>query len=161
MRQDEITRRALRPGRRMTAQRRAVIEVLASGERLTAAEVYQRARRRHAGVSLATVYRTLDLLAEVGAVERLHEPDGRDRFVADRAAGTHHHHLVCWGCGRVAEVPKCDLGPQLSAIAEQTGFEVDAHWLELRGLCPACQPAHQPWAEAAPRPLGSERERER
>jgi Fe2+ or Zn2+ uptake regulation protein len=128
-----------RPGQRMTAQRRAVIEVLGTSERLTPSEILRRARRRQPRVSLATVYRTLDLLADMGAVERLHEPDGCNSYVAEPAAGTHHHHVTCWRCGRVAQIPACELGDLVGAVAQQTGFEIDAHWLELRGLCSSCR----------------------
>lgn len=153
MRGNDIFSQVRGHGQRLTAQRRAVIEVImATSQRLTPADVYRRARRRHPGVGLATVYRTLELLAELGAVERLHEPEGCHSFVADQSAGTHHHHLVCSSCGRVAEIPACDLGEQLRSVAAQSGFEVDAHWLELRGLCPACRTAARPGSSAeAPR----------
>ena len=137
---EELARQMRSLGQRITPQRRAVIDVVASArERMTPAEIYRRARRHHAGVGLATVYRTLELLSRLGLVERLHEPEGCQSYVADRAAGTHHHHVVCSQCGRVAEIPACDLGEHLRLVAEQTGFEIDAHWLELRGLCADCR----------------------
>jgi Fur family ferric uptake transcriptional regulator len=102
----------------------------------TAAELVDAARRRHLGVGRATVFRTLDVLEGIGAVERLDLPSGEHAYVGCEPA--HHHHVVCSNCGRASEIADVGLRPILREVARQTGYRVDDHRLELFGLCPAC-----------------------
>lgn len=125
-------------GYRLTSPRRAVAELIA-GRRghFTADELLSESRRRRLGVTRATVFRSLDVLADLGLVERLDLPSGDHAFVACETA--HHHHLVCSSCGRSTEVDDNGLEGVAAAIARQSGYRVDTHRLELFGLCPACQ----------------------
>jgi Fur family transcriptional regulator, ferric uptake regulator len=83
------------------------------------------------------VYRTLDILKDLGLVRRLHCEDGRS-FYAE-AGDKHGHHVLCRGCGSAAEFTGCAIQGTLSSAARQTGFAVDGHWLEVFGLCPRCR----------------------
>src|SRR5262245_47081682 len=105
----------------------------------TADELLAESRRRRLGVTRATVFRSLDVLADLGLVERLDLPSGEHAFVACEAA--HHHHIVCSSCGRSTEVDDNGLEAVATAIERQSGYRVDTHRLELFGLCPTCRAA--------------------
>lgn len=125
-------------GYRLTSPRRAVAELIGSRRgHFTADELLTESRRRRLGVTRATVFRSMEVLAELGLVERLDLPNGEHAFVACEPA--HHHHLVCSSCGRSTEVEDNGLERVAAAIARQSGYRVDTHRLELFGLCPACQ----------------------
>jgi Fe2+ or Zn2+ uptake regulation protein len=104
---------------------------------LSPAEVYAQARIFHPGIGLVTVYRTLDLLAQIGLVRRIHTDGGCHRFAS--ASHGHHHHLVCRHCGETVEFEGCDLSPFLARLSHETGYLIEDHLLELLGACAACQ----------------------
>ncbi len=79
-----------------------------------------------------TVYRTLDLLSEIGAVRRLELGDGPRYELAE----DHHHHLVCESCGDVREFEECPL--ELGRLGD-VGFEVSSHSVEIYGRCAVCR----------------------
>jgi Fur family ferric uptake transcriptional regulator len=126
-----LERHAVRP----TRQRVAVVEALAAEPNdATAQEIHGRLRER---VGLATVYRTLTLLADAGVIDTLNHRAGEACY---RLCGEgHHHHLVCGRCHRVVELGDCALEAQLSALAAQHGFTVSDHTVELTGLCSDCR----------------------
>lgn len=135
---DDIFVQISQSGRRLTRPRRAVIRALLADEgHQSPAEVYERARVYCPTVGLVTVYRTLELLAQLGLVRRIHSGNGCHDYAA--ASHGHRHHLVCRACGATVEFDGCDLHPLLEQIGRATGFRVDEHLLELAGLCPACQ----------------------
>ncbi len=125
-------------GYRLTAPRRAVVAVMAAAGRvLEAGEVFAQARQRCPSLGLVTVYRTLDTLAELGLIERVHRPDGCHGYLP--AASGHQHLLLCRSCGRGTYFEGDDLSALMQAVAEQSGFQVQEHWLQLFGLCAACR----------------------
>jgi Fe2+ or Zn2+ uptake regulation protein len=127
-----------RAGHRRTAPRRALAEVIAQREgHFTAESLLDESRRRHLGIDRATIFRSLELLAELGVVERLDLPSGEHAFVACEAR--HHHHVVCSSCGRSTGVADHGLDRIAVAIGEAIGYRIDTHRLELFGTCPACQ----------------------
>ncbi len=125
-------------GYRGGAAHRAVVELLAQEECcLTAQEIFDRLRGEGRRVSLASVYRTLDLLSELGRVQRLEVGQGSARF--ERAAPeNHHHHLVCNDCGRIEAFSDDGLERAIHGVASQVGYEVDAHEVVLHGACAEC-----------------------
>jgi Fur family transcriptional regulator, ferric uptake regulator len=124
-------------GYRRTEPRRALAELIANREgHFTASELVHEARVRRLGVGRATVFRTLDALEALGAVERLDLPSGDHAYVVCQRA--HHHHIVCSNCGRTSEIDDGGLRVVVNEIARRTGYRVDDHRLELFGLCPAC-----------------------
>lgn len=124
--------------RKLTRPRRAVLEVIAEAQQhLTPAEVYREAKARYPRLGLTTVYRTLDLLVEMGCVRRIHRDDGCRSYACHGAC--HSHHLVCSGCGRAVEFADCNLGELVKALQLRTGFVIENHILEMIGLCPNCQ----------------------
>ncbi len=134
---DQVAMRLRERGVRLTAQRRAVLQVVVSaGRQLSAAAIHELGRHYEPELSLATVYRTLDLLASLDMVRPLRSPSGAMQFAA--ATLPHSHHVVCRSCGCAAEFEGCDIGHVVRHAARQTGFRIDGHWLELAGHCAAC-----------------------
>ncbi len=127
-------------GYRLTAPRRALAELIAArdGSTFTAADLFAEARSRGLGIGRATIFRAIDLLERVGAVERLDRPTGEHAYVA--CVPAHHHHVICARCDRSIEVGDLGLGAVAREVARRTGYRIDGHRLELFGLCPACQP---------------------
>lgn len=127
-----------RGGYRMTPTRRAVAELIAAREgHFTAADLAEDARRHRLTIGRATIFRALDLLLELGAVERIDLPTGEHAYVGCEPA--HHHHVVCSACGRTDEIDDAGLRAFVDDVARRTGYAIGAHRLELFGLCPACR----------------------
>jgi Fur family transcriptional regulator, ferric uptake regulator len=125
-------------GIRETPQRVFVVQELAREENdATAAQIYDRLRRRGTNIGLATVYRTLSLLHEHGAVDTLTHHAGE--LCYRLCGGYHHHHLVCTGCHRVVELRDCDLDPWVKRSARKHGFTAIDHQVEIVGLCVDCR----------------------
>ena len=124
-------------GYRATAARRAVVDLIAGREgHFTAADLVADARSRGLGIGRATIFRTLDVLAELRGVERLDLPTGEHSYVACEPA--HHHHVVCSSCGRSSDADDTGLRAVVRDIERQTGYRIDEHRLELFGRCPDC-----------------------
>jgi Fur family ferric uptake transcriptional regulator len=125
-------------GYRITQPRQAVIRaLLEDGSHARPAEVHARARHHCPTVGLVTVYRTLDLLSDLGLVRRIHTEDGCHGYAT--VSRGHHHHLICRNCGATVQFEGCDLTLFLEQVGRDTGYCVDDHLLELIGLCQACQ----------------------
>jgi Fur family ferric uptake transcriptional regulator len=135
---DQLSRELAIRGYKLTAPRRAVLDVIAGMcESLSPAEIYERGRRRYPRLGLVTVYRTLDILVEAGVVRRMHHDNGCHSYALAQAA--HGHHLICSSCNQVIEFDGCDLDELFTSVARKTGFRIEGHWLEAFGLCPKCQ----------------------
>lgn len=123
---------------KLTRARQAVLDILAQAQQhLTPAQVYRRAKVIYPRLGLTTVYRTLDLLVELGYLQRVHVVEGCHSYALTVHA--HGHHLVCTMCGRAEEFTDCDLEPLIKSLQVRTGFEINVHMLELLGRCPACR----------------------
>jgi len=94
------------------------------------------------GVGRATVFRTMKLLSETGAVCRVLLDDGSLHYRLRRRRG-HHHHVVCISCGSVRSLSECVLSEVLGDLSRSTGYDIEGHWLELYGRCGACRTAEQ------------------
>jgi Fur family ferric uptake transcriptional regulator len=129
-----------RSGYRLTDARRAVAQLIADQVgHFSAADLVAEARARRLGIGRATIFRTLDVLSEVGVVERIDLPSGEHAYVG--CAASHHHHVICSRCGRATEIEDAGLRTLVREVARQTGYRVDEHRLELFGLCADCQAA--------------------
>ena len=127
-----------RSGFRLTDARRAVVQLIAEQVgHFSAADLVAEARSRRLGIGRATIFRSLDVLSEIGVVERIDLPSGEHAYVG--CAASHHHHVICSRCGRAAEIEDAGLRKLVRDVARQTGYRVDEHRLELFGLCATCQ----------------------
>ena len=125
-------------GRRLTAPRRAVAELIDGRDgAFTAAELVGQAKTERPGLGRATIFRTLDMFLELGAVERIELPDGRHAYVV--SGPEHHHHVVCSRCGRMTDIDDRGIKALTKKIAKRTGYAIDTHHLALSGLCQPCQ----------------------
>jgi Fur family transcriptional regulator, ferric uptake regulator len=135
-----------------TRARRAVLAALCeAGGQASSAELLALGRAHHTDLGLVTVYRTLEILLSLGLVRKLHLDEGCHIFAlslagkhgearsSDLGDHGHGHHVICRSCGRAVEFEGCDLGSVVTAVEAQTGFRVREHWLEMFGVCPACQ----------------------
>lgn len=132
--------RLRRSGQRYTAQRRALVAMLASaGQPLSLPEIL----RDEAGLKQSSVYRNLAALEHAGVVRRLVTDDGYGRYEPAEDLTGHHHHLVCSRCGAVRDVDlpgtlERTLDRALDAIAGRAGFAKVGHRLDLVGICATC-----------------------
>jgi Fur family ferric uptake transcriptional regulator len=125
-------------GYRQTGPRRALATLVAALDGpFTSARVVEEARAQGLRVGRATVFRTLEALENAGAIERIDLPSGEHAYVG--CAPAHHHHVVCSTCGRTAEVADGDLAALVERIGRRTGYLIEAHRLEMYGLCPGCR----------------------
>jgi Fur family ferric uptake transcriptional regulator len=123
---------------RLTRQRQAVAEALeAVDDFRSAQEVHDLMRSSGHTIGLATVYRTLQLLAEHDQLDVIRSTDGEASY--RRCSGSHHHHLVCRSCGATVEVEGPAVERWTRSIAEQHGYADVSHTLEIFGVCPACR----------------------
>lgn len=125
-------------GVRNTRQRTAILELLTELDNFSSAkEIHRALEDRQARVGLTTVYRTLQSLAEVDAVDVLHMASGESLYRACQT-DAHHHHLVCTECGRTEEIDGGPVESWAKQIASQFGFELTGHDAEVFGVCPGC-----------------------
>jgi Fur family ferric uptake transcriptional regulator len=127
-------------GLRWTPQRRILVEVLANTDgHVTGAELIERCRAIDPDTIPSTVYRTLDMLEELGVVSHSHGADGREEFHVLPAV--EHAHLYCRGCGGAWELAAEDVAVSttVKAFDAARGFDVDVSHLTLTGLCATCR----------------------
>ena len=128
-------------GLKATTQRIAILEMLSSnpGKHLTAEEIYDCVRQDYPEIGLATVYRTIQLLSELGLIEKLILDDGYLRYEIGTSSkgdlGHHHHHLICLHCGKIDTFQDDLLENLESRIKEIMGFDVVDHEVKLYGHC--------------------------
>lgn len=136
-----ISTRLADAGQRYTSGRRGLVDVLARAQRpLTVAEIGIAGE-----LSQSSAYRNLAVLESAGVVHRISGSDEYARFeLAEDLTDHHHHHLICVGCGAVADFTVSDgleraLDRAMGHVAATTGFTPDRHRLDLLGRCAACR----------------------
>jgi Fur family ferric uptake transcriptional regulator len=127
-------------GHRTGGARSAVIEALGRrGGCLDADELVGTLRRGRKRVGVASVYRALGLLAELGVLQRVAVAGGSARYELVGPGGDHHHHLVCDDCGATAPFEDEALERAIGRLSRRTEYAVQAHDVTLHGTCPDCQ----------------------
>jgi Fur family ferric uptake transcriptional regulator len=127
-----------RKGLKSTRQREIILDFFLSSKRhMSVEELYRKLRARHR-IGYATVCRTLKLFAQSGIAHDMRFGDGQTRYEY-LAEGGHHDHLVCTGCGTIAEFENKTIEELQKAVAESHGFIIHSHKLELYGLCAKCR----------------------
>lgn len=131
---ESLERNVARSGHRVTAPRRALLARLQGmGDHFTAEGL----AAASPGVGRATVFRTLRLLQDIGALCQVVLDDGTLQYRL--TSGGHHHHIVCSQCGAVDDFSSCDIQGLLDEIAARTGYDIEAHRLEVYGRCESCR----------------------
>ena len=135
---------------KITPQRQVILKALmekAQGEdranHLSADQVHAIVRQTNPEVGLATVYRTLDLLADLGILQKVNFGDGRSRYEFTEARTHHHHHLICVQCGKVVEFTDELLRSLDESVEKQLGFRILEQELIFYGYCRDCRKAHR------------------
>ncbi len=125
-------------GYRLTDARRAVVETVAKSPRaLTPAEIHDLAKEQYPKLGLVTVYRTLEKLEELNLVQRVHQEQGCNAYLAH--AEGHQHLLICQKCKKAVYFDGDDLNASFAKVGEKHGFIVQEHWLQLFGICEECR----------------------
>lgn len=139
---DDLSQLLREKGYKITAQRKAVLDVVFEhdGEHLSSQEIYDLVKKKCPDVGVATVYRTLPVLAELGYVYAVDLEDGCTRYELHREGQMHrHHHLLCEQCGKVTEV-KDDLLDEIEKkIYQNYGFRIKDHKVKFYGICSDCE----------------------
>lgn len=128
-------------GYKLTPQRRAIVDIIVmeEGTHLTTEELYDLVRKECPEIGLATVYRTVQLLGEIGVLSKLDLNDGCSRYELVHEEENHqHHHLICKNCGKVIEVHGDLLDYLEHSIEEKYNFKVINHSVKFYGICCDC-----------------------
>jgi len=127
----DLEQRCSEAGLKMTGQRKVILKVLGDAtDHPSVEDVYERAKELDSSISIATVYRTLSLLDELDLVIRHEFQEGYSRYELN---WDHHHHLIDLETGKVVEFQNDELEKLKEKIAEDLGYELVDHRLELYG----------------------------
>ncbi|MGI6488743.1 MAG: Fur family transcriptional regulator [Syntrophothermaceae bacterium] len=125
---------------KITPQRMAILEVLDDnqGKHLSAEQIFLMVKKRRPNIGMATVYRTLELFANLDILHKTSFDAGVFRYEFCDIDRHHHHHVICVECGDIVELED-DLLHPLEKEVEKRGFKVVDHSLIIYGKCPECQ----------------------
>jgi Fe2+ or Zn2+ uptake regulation protein len=124
-------------GYKITPARVAVLETIEQeGEHLHPAEILATARQHYPALGRATVYRTLELLTQLGIVRPIYVGEAGPTYI--RSSGGHHH-LVCSRCGLIQDFDSCSSDEIAEELSTRFNFEISSHLLEFYGLCAKCR----------------------
>jgi Fur family ferric uptake transcriptional regulator len=126
-------------GYRLTPQRQLVLEAVGRLGHATPEDIAGAVRKTATGVNISTVYRTLELLEELGLVQHTHLGHGAPTY--SLAGEADHVHLVCRDCGGIDEAPPELVAPVVEQLAATLGFQVDVGHFAVFGRCRACATA--------------------
>jgi Fur family transcriptional regulator, ferric uptake regulator len=124
-------------GYRVTPQRQLVLEAVARLDHATPEEIAAQVQQTARGVNISTIYRTLELLEQIGMVTHNHLHHGAPTY--HLATHADHVHLVCGDCGRVSEIGPDAIRPLITALDERHGFQTDVGHLTVFGRCADCR----------------------
>jgi Fur family ferric uptake transcriptional regulator len=134
---DQLHDRLRASGQRLTPQRLLILELLyAHGDHATADELFAAAQERYPYLNISTVYRTLELLRDVGIISETDLGDGRRQFAL--LSDDRHHHLICLQCGYVQEVDDQPFDDLRASLLESHAFEARIDHLAIFGTCRVC-----------------------
>jgi Fur family ferric uptake transcriptional regulator len=136
-RTEHLTESLIASGHRLTAARQAIITALVGIHgHITADDLAALVREASPRIGRMTVYRTLDLLCDLGLARPIYQGTGAAHYVL--MDGGSHHHLICNHCHRVIDFDSCQESALAQALSRQFNFQVQSHLLEVYGLCEAC-----------------------
>ena len=123
---------------RLTPQRIAVLKILAnSKDHPTVEQVYEQVRADFPTTSLATVYKTVTLLKQLGQVLEIGFGDSGSRY--DGIRPNPHPHLICLDCNKILDPKLASIGQMTEQLTQDTGFQIINHRLDFFGICPDCR----------------------
>ncbi len=123
---------------KLTPQRQVVIQtIVTSQDHLTPTAIYEKVHQDHPNIGFVTIYRTLNILAELNLICELHAGGSCHSYTASTPG--EHHHLICSNCGIVVDFTSYDFGKLEQRLSLETGFHIQDHLLEFTGLCQVCQ----------------------
>ena len=132
-------------GFRLTFPRQVILDILDKTEHhMSAEEIYIELHKKYPSIGLTTIYRTLDMLANLDIVNKFDFGDGRARYELKGVQEKHHHHLICRGCGRIIDYKDfIDEETQLvkkieERLSKKYRFRIDTHQFHFYGLCNEC-----------------------
>ncbi len=126
-------------GYRLTDTRRALVEIMVGSlQPLSAQQLFALAQATDVELGLATVYRTLEKLDELGLVQRVHDRHGCHRYIASDGLPPPAV-VICQGCGRLDEVDAAILERAIKHVQRQSHYQIQHYSLQLTGLCADCQ----------------------
>lgn len=138
---DNIKERLKEKGFKLTPQRRSVLDIILEneGKHLSAEEIYDLVKKFCPEIGLATVYRTMQVLDELGLVYKHNFDDGRIRYEITHNEDHQHHHLVCKKCGKVIEVEEDLLELLETQVENKYSFSITDHNVKFFGYCSSCK----------------------
>ncbi len=135
---NELIARLKERGHRLTPQRMAVLKILADDEGHPSVEqIYERVKADFPMTSLATIYKTVTLLKEMGEVMELGFSDDSNRYDGNKPYP--HPHLICTKCRNIVDAEVATLSELPQEVARSTGYQIVGHRLDFFGICPRCQ----------------------
>ena len=137
---DKFKAHLLARGLKVTRTRKLIFEEIISGAlgHPNASEIHARLKAKGLQVSLATIYRTLDLLVKSGLVSEVDLGENHSHYEADLVK-TSHGHLICLGCGKVKEFSHREIKRAVERIGRETDFQLDKFSIQVFGFCGECQ----------------------
>ncbi len=134
----EVTALLRRSGHKLTSQRLAIIKiVMESKELLSPAALYEKVHRINPEVGEVTVYRTLNVLSDLGLVCVVHTGENTHSYIS--RPQEHHDHLICSKCGKVVDFMNCNVSELEHRLMSETGFAIHEHRLDFYGVCDRCK----------------------
>jgi len=127
---------------RVTPQRQAIMQILLEkkNQHLSADDIYILTKESNPEIGIATIYRTLELFADLGIISKMEFGDGCSRYEFNQEQDGHaHHHLICQNCGVIIEFNEDLLEELESKIAQESKFKITDHCLRFYGYCEQCQ----------------------
>lgn len=135
---DDILNKLRQRQFRITPQRIAILKAfLHTDQHPSVEQVFTQVKADFPTTSLATVYKTVNLLKEIGEILEIGFADGRNRYDGNRPYP--HPHLICTRCRSIIDQEVSSLDQMADEVAKATGYRITSHQVELFGICPDCQ----------------------
>lgn len=136
---DKFAKELKENGIKITKQRKAILNILSENDQpMSAEQIFLSLSGDDSPPSLSTVYRSLDILAEKDIITKLSLSED-NKALYEINSNLHRHYLCCLGCSKIIPISKCPLEDYEQTLAEETGFEIAMHKLNVYGYCPDCK----------------------
>ncbi|MCK8060653.1 MULTISPECIES: Fur family transcriptional regulator [unclassified Fusibacter] len=136
---DYVLQRLKEKGFKLTDQRELVVHALVEHQDrlMTVENLLEWVREKHVKMNMTTIYRNLEALESIGILHKT-MLDDQTSYYKLTCGGEHHHHFICMSCGKITNIDYCPMDI-IDTLAEQNGFDVESHKLEVYGLCKTCK----------------------